>query len=61
MISWPLHISPRSTHMAAALLRATRDKVQPRITAADLGVVLDFGLDAEDDSTVRKLRAHLER
>lgn len=47
--------------MAAALLRATRDKVQPRITAADLGVVLDFGLDAEDESTVRKLRSHLER
>jgi hypothetical protein len=24
-------------------------------------VVLDYGLDAEDDGTVRKLRAHLER
>lgn len=47
--------------MAAALMRATRDNVPPSITAADLGVVLDFGLDAEDDSTVRKLRAHLER
>jgi MoxR-like ATPase len=47
--------------LAAALLRATREKAAPRITAADLGVVLDFGLDAEDDSTVRKLRAHLDR
>lgn len=47
--------------MASALLRAARDKAPPLITAADLGVVLDFGLDAEDESTVRKLRAHLER
>lgn len=47
--------------LAAALLRSVRDGSAPRIAAADLGVVLDYGLDAEDDSTVRKLRAHLER
>lgn len=47
--------------LAAAVLRSARDGSSPRITAADLGVVLDYGLDAEDESTVRKLRAHLER
>lgn len=47
--------------LASALLRSVRDGSAPRIIAADLGVVLDYGLDAEDESTVRKLRAHLER
>jgi MoxR-like ATPase len=47
--------------LAAALMRSVRDGSAPHIIAADLGVVLDYGLDAEDDSTVRKLRAQLER
>jgi MoxR-like ATPase len=47
--------------LCSALLRSTRQGTAPQIVPADLGVVLDYGLDAEDDSTVRKLRAHLER
>lgn len=47
--------------LVAALLRATRDNSPPCVEAEDLSVLLDFGLDVEDESTVRKLRAHLER
>jgi len=47
--------------LCAALLRSARDGSAPQIVPTDLAVVLDFGLDAEDDSTVRKLRAHLGR
>lgn len=47
--------------LAAALLRSARGGSAPRIAPVDLGVVLDYGLDAEDDSTVCKLRAHLGR
>lgn len=46
--------------LANALLRAAREGAEAaRIGAADLMVILDYGLDAEDDSTVRKLTDHL--
>jgi len=46
--------------VANALLRSAREAAEEaRIGAADLKVILDYGLDAEDDSTVRKLTDHL--
>lgn len=45
--------------LAKALLRTTRQDGPARILPEDLAVILDYGLDAEDDSTVRKLRATL--
>ena len=46
--------------LAKCLLRATRSDTSARIEPADLGIILDFGLDQQDDSAVAKLRAHLE-
>jgi len=47
--------------MADALLRHARNggTGAPRIEPRDLQVILDYGLDAHDDGTVRKLRENL--
>ncbi|MBV1895158.1 MAG: AAA family ATPase [Rhodobacteraceae bacterium] len=46
--------------MANALLRTARaGRPKPTIEPADLEVILNFGLDSEDESTVRKLTEHL--
>lgn len=47
--------------LARALLRAARAGAEaPAIGPAELAVVLDYGLDRDDPSTVEKLRQHLE-
>ena len=47
--------------MANALLRAARaGRSKPTIGPVDLEAILNFGLDSEDESTVRKLTEHLQ-
>lgn len=41
--------------LAHSLLRATRESTPARIEPRDLSVILEYGLDADDASTVRKL------
>jgi MoxR-like ATPase len=46
--------------LAQTLLRAARTgETTPRVMPEDLEVLLQYGLDAQDDSTVQKLREHL--
>ncbi len=48
--------------MASALLRAARaGRRKPIIEPVDLEVILNFGLDSEDESMVQKLTEHLQQ
>ena len=45
--------------LANALLRSAETGTDPRMVSADLEVILDYGLDVEDASTIEKLRQNL--